>query len=134
MILLNFIKIYMKKRLLFVRSVPFQLLLHFVIFFLIPFASSSQALTCLISGSSSLCNGSTGNIYSISSNTAGATFSTVISGNGTIIGSTTGPSINVTAGAAGSFTLTTTVTANGNNSTCTKTVTVTTTGDLICTI
>src|SRR5687767_12963067 len=126
MLLLNFIKAYIKKPLLVVRSVPFHLLLHFVTFFLIPFASSSQALTCLISGPSSLCNGSTGNIYSMSSNIAGATFSTIISGNGTIIGSNTGSSINVTAGAAGSFTLTTTVTANGNNSTCTKTVTVTT--------
>jgi len=47
-----------------------------------------------------------------------------ISGNGTIVGSTTGPTVTVTAGAAGTFTLTDNITRDGCPGSCTLTVTV----------
>jgi hypothetical protein len=83
---------------------------------------------CLISGPESVCSGSTGNVYTVTSSAAGAAFSTSISGNGSITGPNDGPTVTVEAGAAGSFTLTTTVTADGCSSTCTRTVTVNASG------
>lgn len=84
--------------------------------------------TCSISGSLSVCASSTGNVYS---NTIAPTGGTVahawtISGNGTIIGPTNGSSVTVSAGAAGSFTLTDAVTRDGCSpaSVCSYTVTV----------
>jgi hypothetical protein len=78
---------------------------------------------CSITGANEVCTGATGNSFS---GPAGASsYAWQISGNGTIVGSTTGQSVNVTAGAAGSFTLTLRVTdANGCSSACAKTVTV----------
>ena len=52
------------------------------------------------------------------------TYSWSISGNGSIVGSTTGSSVSVTAGAAGSFTLHLDVTRNGCPGSCEKVVTV----------
>jgi hypothetical protein len=48
----------------------------------------------------------------------------ITTGNGTIVGSNSGSSVNVTAGAAGSFTLTLTTTLATCSTTCSKTVTV----------
>jgi hypothetical protein len=79
---------------------------------------------CTIEGAATACASSTGNVFTITSDVPGATFSTAITGNGTIVGPTTGATITVEAGASGTFTLTTTVTANGCSSTCEKTVTV----------
>src|SRR5205814_8430374 len=63
------------------------------------------------------------NIYSAPANMSSYNWS-ISSGNGSIVGSNTGQSVGVTAGAAGSFTLTLSVTLNGCSSTCTKIVTV----------
>ncbi len=52
------------------------------------------------------------------------THSWTISGQGSIIGAANGPSVTVTAGAGGSFTLTDNVTREGCASSCNKTVTV----------
>ena len=77
---------------------------------------------CSITGSSNVTAATINNQYS---GPAGlSSYSWSISGNGSILGSTTGSSINVTAGAAGSFTLTLTTMLNGCSRTCDKTVTV----------
>jgi hypothetical protein len=84
-----------------------------------------QNPSCTISGLDPVCAGSSGNIYAVSSNTAGANFSWSISGGGTIVGSTTGSSVSVTAGSVGSYTLTVTSTTPANRSaTCSKTVSI----------
>lgn len=78
--------------------------------------------SCSISGASSVCASSTGNSYS---GPAGLSYVWSITGNGTIVGSTTSQSVSVDAGSAGSFTLTLTVTdGNGCTSQCNKPVTV----------
>ncbi|MBL7774549.1 MAG: choice-of-anchor D domain-containing protein [Saprospiraceae bacterium] len=79
--------------------------------------------TCSITGSDPVCSGSTGNVYSGPGGMS--SYSWGISGNGTIIGSSTGSAVTVTAGAAGTYTVSVTVTnANGCTSSCSKTVTV----------
>jgi len=80
---------------------------------------------CNISGSGgALCPGSTGNTYSA---TGGAMYKWSISGNGTIVGSDTSSSVNVTAGSNCNqkFTLSLVVTnASGCQNSCSKDVTV----------
>jgi hypothetical protein len=77
-----------------------------------------------INGSDSVCELSTGNVYSGPPG-AGLTYHWSISGNGTIVGSPTGQSVSVSAGATGSFLLTLRVTnAQGCGSTCRRTVMV----------
>jgi hypothetical protein len=78
--------------------------------------------TCSITGPNPVCTATT-NTYT-STATAGSTHSWSISGNGTIIGSLTGSSVTVVAGAAGSFTLTDNILLNGCPGSCTLTVTV----------
>ncbi|HSF88916.1 MAG TPA: hypothetical protein VLA46_05815, partial [Saprospiraceae bacterium] len=81
------------------------------------------APSCTITGANAVCANSMGNIYTSGSATGNVW--TITSGNGTIAGSNTDQNVTVTAGAAGSFTLSLTVTAaNGCTSTCTKVVTV----------
>lgn len=82
--------------------------------------------TCTIAGPSPVCAGSAGNTYSSTVSPSGGTVthSWTITGNGTIIGSTTGASVSVTAGAAGTFTLTDNITREGCPGQCTLTVTV----------
>jgi hypothetical protein len=80
--------------------------------------------TCSISGLDPVCPNSSGHTYTATSSLSGSSFSWAISGNGSIVGSTTGSSATVNAGAAGSFTLTVTVSKSGCSSTCMKTVTV----------
>jgi hypothetical protein len=75
---------------------------------------------CDITGEANVTAGTTNNPYTAPDNMSSYNWS--ISGNGSIVGS--GSSINVTAGAAGSFTLTLTTTLNGCSRTCEKTVTV----------
>ena len=77
---------------------------------------------CGITGSSNITSGTTNNQYTAPANLTSYSWS--IGGNGSIIGSTAGSSVNVTAGAAGSFTLTLTTTLNGCSFTCNKVVTV----------
>jgi hypothetical protein len=84
--------------------------------------TANQPPPCDITGSSSVTAGTTGNSYTATSNMSAYNWS--ISGNGSIVGSSTSQSVNVTAGAAGSFILTSNVTLNGCTSTCTKNVTV----------
>ncbi|MBI2927593.1 MAG: HYR domain-containing protein, partial [Verrucomicrobia bacterium] len=79
---------------------------------------------CSISGDDPVCPNSSGLIYSVSSSLPGSTFSWAISGNGVIVGSSSGPSVTVDAGAAGSFTLTVTVSNTGCTGSCEMTVTV----------
>ncbi len=82
--------------------------------------------TCNLTGADAVTPGST-NTYNANANPpAGTTYSWEISGNGTISGLTTNPSVNVLAGAPGSYTLTVTVTngSSGCSSICTKTVAV----------
>jgi hypothetical protein len=78
---------------------------------------------CSITGTNSVCTTSTGNTYSAPASMNGYRWS--ISGNGSIVGATNTQSISVTAGAAGSFTLSLTITNNnGCTSTCNLPVTV----------
>jgi hypothetical protein len=76
-----------------------------------------------LGGSASLAANSVGNIYDFTGMT---TYAWSISGNGTIVGGTTNPTLSVTAGAPGSYTVNVTVTnANGAESQCSKVVTIT---------
>ena len=86
----------------------------------------NPAPTCEISGPDPVCAGSEGNVYTSSVNPAGGsvTYAWSISGNGTISGSTSGSSVNVDAGAAGSYTLTLSITRDNCLGSCSKTVTV----------
>src|SRR5688572_4161963 len=77
---------------------------------------------CGITGSSNITSGTTNNVYNAPANLTSYSWS--IGGNGLIIGSATGSSVNITGGAAGSFTLTLTTTLNGCSFTCNKVVTV----------
>src|SRR5438105_1865789 len=77
---------------------------------------------CNISGSSTVIAGTTNNIYTAPSNMS--SYNWVVSSNGSIVGSNTSQSVSITAGVAGSYTITLTTTLNGCTSTCTKTVTV----------
>lgn len=83
---------------------------------------------CSIAGALNVCASSTGNVYTNTITPAGGTVvhSWTISGNGTIIGPANGASVTVSAGAAGSFTLTDAVTRDGCSpaSVCSYTVTV----------
>jgi hypothetical protein len=76
---------------------------------------------CSITGSSNV-TGTSNNQYTAPANLSSYSWS--ISGNGSIVGSTTGATVDVSAGAAGSFTLTLTTTLNGCSQTCTKNVVV----------
>src|SRR5688572_2634901 len=85
----------------------------------------SPAPTCAITGDNPVCTGTTHTYTSTVSPAGGTvTHSWTISGNGTINGSTTGASVSVTAGAAGTFTLTDNITRDGCPGQCTLTVTV----------
>ena len=77
---------------------------------------------CSITGSSNITTGTTNNQYTAPANLSSYSWS--IGGNGTIVGPATSSSVNVTAGAAGSFTLTLTTTLNGCSVTCNKIVTI----------
>jgi hypothetical protein len=77
---------------------------------------------CSITGSTNVTSGTTSNQYTAPANLSSYSWS--ISGNGSIVGSSTGSTVNVTAGAAGSFTLTLTTSLNGCSVTCTKVVVV----------
>lgn len=77
---------------------------------------------CNISGASNVTTGTSNNQYTAPINLSSYSWS--ITGNGFIVGSNTGSVVNVTAGAAGSFTLTLTTTLNGCSLTCNKQVTV----------
>jgi hypothetical protein len=82
--------------------------------------------TCLITGADPLCAGATGNSYGATVSPSGGTvtYAWSILGNGSIVGSTTGSSVSVTAGATGSFTLTLNGTRNAVAFQCEATVTV----------
>jgi hypothetical protein len=77
---------------------------------------------CSITGASNVTTGTTNNQYTAPANLSSYSWS--ISGNGSIVGSNTAATVNVTAGAAGSLTLTLVTTLNGCSSTCNKDVTV----------
>ena len=79
---------------------------------------------CTISGPSSVTTGSTGNTFVALVGMSSYNWS--ITGNGAIVGSTTGQSVSVTAGVSGSFTLSLTAGLNGCFSTCVLTVPVST--------
>jgi hypothetical protein len=86
--------------------------------------SQEGTIECSINGPETVCGGSSNHQFS---GPAGAsTYSWSITGNGTIVGSTTGQNINVTAGTSGSFTVQLTV-LNGacQFSSCERTVTIT---------
>jgi hypothetical protein len=87
---------------------------------------------CDITGSSTVTTGTTDNIYSAPLNMS--SYSWTISGNGSIAGANDGQTVNITAGAAGSYTLTLNVTLNGCTTTCTKTVAVNPSSTLECTV
>lgn len=77
---------------------------------------------CSITGASNVITGTLNNEYTAPAGMSPYNWS--ISGNGTISGSNTNSSVNVTAGATGSFTLTLTTVLNGCSFTCSKTVAV----------
>ena len=82
----------------------------------------SPIAPCGITGDANVTAATTNHQYTAPANLSSYNWS--INGNGDIVGSTTGSSVNITAGAAGSFTLTLTTTLNGCSRTCNKTVTV----------
>jgi len=84
------------------------------------------APTCTINGNSPVFAGTTGITYTSTVNPAGGTvvYSWSISGNGSITSATNTSSVTVTAGAAGSFTLTLNGTRDGLAFSCQKVVTV----------
>jgi plastocyanin len=79
-----------------------------------------------VSGSDPVSPGSAGNVYSAAVLPAGGTvtYGWLISGNGSIVGLSTGSTVSVTAGATGSFMLTLNATRNGCPGQGQKTVTV----------
>ena len=87
---------------------------------------------CEITGVTSVTAGTANNQYTAP---AGLTsYSWSVTGNGAIDGSTTGSSVNITAGTAGEFTLSLTTSLNGCSRTCSKVVTVTPVFTYACTI
>lgn len=77
---------------------------------------------CSISGPTSACANSTGNVYSAPGGISG--YSWGVSG-GTIVGSATGSSVTITAGAGATYTVSVTLTdGNGCTSTCSQPVTI----------
>jgi hypothetical protein len=81
----------------------------------------SPLAPCSITGEANVTASTISNQYSAPGMSS---YSWSISGNGTIVGSATGSSVNVTAGAAGSFTLLLTTTLNSCSTTCNKVVAV----------
>lgn len=79
---------------------------------------------CFIAGPDPVLRGSTGLEYSTGPARIGATYLWQISGNGSLAGSATGPSVLVNAGLTGAFTLTVTITRNGQAHTCTETIAI----------
>jgi PKD-like domain/FlgD Ig-like domain len=91
---------------------------------LVPFTIVSTP-TSSITGPGHLCAGITGATYSVTTNAVSPGYLWSITGNGTIIGSATGSSVIVNAGAAGSFNLSVNVTSSGLcGSPCNTSVTV----------
>ena len=91
--------------------------------------TATPANGCSINGPATVCPGSTNSHTSTISPAGGTiTHSWSITSNGIIIGSTTGASVSVTAGASGSYTLTDNFIKDGNPGSCTKTVNI---GDVI---
>ena len=84
---------------------------------------------CAISGPTTVCP-TTGYTFTAQTDGTGNTFVWTISGNGTIVGSTTGQSVQVLSGASGSFSLTVTInrplSAGGCGTTCSQTVPINT--------
>lgn len=82
--------------------------------------------SCTITGTSPVCPNTSGLTYTANPNpsTGSITYSWSISGNGSIVGSTTSQTVSVTSGDAGSFTLTMNGTRAGNPFQCTRVVTV----------
>jgi len=83
--------------------------------------------TCSITGPTPAACSSTGNVYTSSVLPTGGTVthSWSISGDGTIVGATDGPSVTVTAGATGSFTLVDVISRDGCPGRCEITVPIT---------
>ena len=82
----------------------------------------TPVVPCGITGAANVTAATTNNIFTAPANLDAYHWSA--SGNGVIIGSNTQSSVNVTAGTAGSFTLTLTTTLNGCARTCSTTVVV----------
>ena len=87
---------------------------------------------CNISGPGTIYSNSNNN-YTVAVNPIGGivNYSWSISGSATIVGATNGPSVNVSAGSAGTYTLTSNISRNGCTSSCSIPVTIT---DLPCLI
>jgi plastocyanin len=82
--------------------------------------------TCSITGPAAVCSGSSGNVYSATVLPGGGvvTYAWSLSGNGSIVGGTTGSSVTVDAAASGSYTLTLDALRDGVPTQCTLPVTV----------
>jgi plastocyanin len=85
-------------------------------------------ISCSIAGPTPVCANASGLIYTATIAPAGGaqTFSWSITGNGTIVGSSTAATVSVSSTGAGSFTLTMLGTKSGTQVMCTKVVTVST--------
>jgi hypothetical protein len=82
--------------------------------------------SCFIEGPATSCSNSTSNTFRSISNFGITSYNWGISGNATIVGSTTGSSISVSAGSSGSYTVSLTLTNNDNcTTTCSETVNIT---------
>jgi hypothetical protein len=87
--------------------------------------TAATPVECNITGAAEVCSGSTGNTYTAPAGMS--SYNWLISGNGSIIGLPTGPSVTVTAAGSGNFTLTLITSLNGIPAQCTKTVAVSST-------
>lgn len=89
--------------------------------------------TCDISGPGPVVERTGGHTYRISASAAIVSVAWSIAGNGTIVGSSTGTSVVITAGAPGAFDLTANVQLTlGRSTACTRTITVTPEPPLTC--
>jgi hypothetical protein len=82
--------------------------------------------SCIISGTDTLCQGSTGNVYSVSVSPAGGivAYTWTVGANGSIVGDNNGPSVNLRATGTGSLVITVSITRNGCVSSCSKTINI----------
>lgn len=89
-----------------------------------PCTSTGPSLDCTITGPLTVGEYSTNNSYAATAAPAGSTYNWSVTGNGTISGSATNPTVDVTAGAGGSYTVTVLVGSAGVFNTCSRIVDV----------
>lgn len=90
----------------------------------IPCATAGPPIQCYITGPTSVGDHTTGNVYAAPYSPAGASYNWSVTGDGSIAGSATNPTVSITAGAIGAYTVAVRVSAGGNYDLCSRDVTV----------